>query len=388
MSERAWERPAASTRGLRPADDAVSPVVGMILVLGISIVGTASILYWGLPAIDEMKANVEFRSVEGQFSELDATLKELVAGTTEKTAKRWQPSLNRGELSVRSGEEGWLFATEPYNATANHDLGWSSFADGDSQFTLHNLAATPITWVKVECYVVTGTSSLTALNVSLSSASRVQMTGADLVLLAAGATKDFHLFERDVNANNPVNLVDATFECRVYTGASLIAEAWYAETGTIAYDLSAGIGRKSIVENNGAILVGDGESYAITNSPSLPPATTTAGVPRFFGRAIVLTGDAAFAGEDRFDLLVSLYSSAVLGSYDCASSARTDCAESSKIYVYGDLQDIWYPYLTNSGKGYTFTQKTLPGGSGIAYLEDREPFMGYTLLQSTILMQG
>src|SRR5687768_8431339 len=63
LRERLWER-----------DDAVSPVVGMILVLGISIVGIAAILYWGLPAIDEMKANVEHRSLESQFRELDATI--------------------------------------------------------------------------------------------------------------------------------------------------------------------------------------------------------------------------------------------------------------------------------------------------------------------------
>jgi hypothetical protein len=358
----------------------------MILVLGISIVGTASILYWGLPAIDEMKANVEFRSVEGQFTELDATLKELVAGTTEKTAKRWQPSLNRGQLAVTGSGEGWLFATEPYNASADHDLGWSSFADGDHQFTLHNLAATPIAWAKVECYVVLGTSALTQVNVSLSSSSRVQMTGADLLAWTAGSSRDFYLFQKDVGSNVAVPLTGSTFKCRVYSGASLIAEGWYAETGLISYDLSAGLGEKTIVENNGAILTGDGSSHAITNSPPLPPPATTGGVQRFFGRLLVLTGDASFAGEDRFDLLVSLYGSAVLGSYDCASSARTDCAETSKIYVYGDLQDPWYTYLTNANAGYTFTQKTLPGG--IEYLEDREAYMGYTLLQSTVLMQG
>src|SRR5579884_3487815 len=99
----------------RIADDrGVSPVVGMILVLAISIVGIAAILYWGLPAIDEMKANVEHRSVQGQFQDLDATLKELVAGTTEKTAKRWQPTLNRGEIAVKNNTEPWLFATDGY----------------------------------------------------------------------------------------------------------------------------------------------------------------------------------------------------------------------------------------------------------------------------------
>ena len=387
MLERAREQPPLSPRAL-PVDDAgVSPVVGMILVLAISIVGTASILYWGLPAIDEMKANVEFRSVEGQFTELDATLKELVAGTTEKTAKRWQPSLNRGEMGVRNGTQGWLFALETYNASADHDLGWSGFADGDHSFTVHNLGGTSLLWVKVECFTVAGTSSLTALNVSRSATSAAQMTGADLPTWSTVSTQTFYLYVKDAGLV-PVPITGSTFKCRVYTGAGLVAESWYANTGSIDYDLHAGVGRKSLVENNGAILSGDGESFAITNSPSLPPPATTAGVPRYFQRSVVLFGNASFAGEDRFDLLVSLYSTSVLASYDCASKARTDCVESSKVYVYGSLQETWYRYLTNEGQGYAYTRATLPGPGGVEYLVDREPYMGYTLLQSTILVQG
>lgn len=384
MRERAW----GSQGGRAPDDQGVSPVVGMILVLGISVVGIASILYWGLPAIDEMKANVEYRSVQGQFTELDSTLKELAAGTTEKTAKRWQPSINRGEVGVKNGTQGWLFATDAYSALSDYDLGWSSFADGDNAFTLHNLAAVPLTLVKVECYTVSGTSSLSPINVSVTQGSATQMTGANLDPFAAGATKTLYLYQKDVTPATAVPITGATFKCRVFTGSTLVGESWYANTGSIGYDLRAGIGQKSIIENNGALLAGDGSTYAITNSPPIPPPTTTGGVPRFFGRSLVLHGNASFAGEDRFDLLVSLYSTSVLASYDCALSTRADCVESSKIYVYGDLKDPWYDHLTNTGEGYAFTQKTLPGGSGIEYLEDRRAYMGYTLLQSTILMSG
>jgi FlaG/FlaF family flagellin (archaellin) len=376
-------------RGTRvPEDEAVSPVIGMILVLGISIVGTASILYWGLPAIDEMKANVEYRSMEGQFTELDSTLKELAAGTTEKTAKRWQPSLNRGEIGVRNGTQGWLFATDMYSATVDYDLGWSSFADGDNAFTLHNLGALPLALVKVECYTVVGTSSLSPINVSVTQGSAVQMTGANLDPFAPGGTKTLYLYAKDVTPATAVPISGATFKCRVFSGSTLVAESWYANTGSINYDLRAGIGRKSLVENNGALLEGDGSAYAITNTPPIPPPTQTGGVYRFFGRSLVLHGNASFAGDDQFDLLVSLYSTSVLASYDCALASKADCVETSKIYVFGDLKDPWYVHLTNSAKGYAFVEKTLPGGSGVEYLEERRAHMGYTLLQSTILMSG
>src|SRR5438874_5489109 len=106
---------ARARPGTTPDDDrAVSPVIGMILVLGISVVGIAAIMYWGLPAIDEMKANVEYRSVQTQFTELDSTIQELVAGTTEKTAKRWDPAIQRGEFAVSNNTEGWVYATVLY----------------------------------------------------------------------------------------------------------------------------------------------------------------------------------------------------------------------------------------------------------------------------------
>lgn len=391
MSERAWEqRPQTPRLRVPPRGDAaVSPVVGMILVLGISIVGTASILYWGLPAIDEMKANVEYRSVEGQFNELDSTLKELVAGTTEKTAKRWQPSMNRGEVLVKNGTEGWLFAMETFNTSGvKHDLGWTGFHDGDHKLTIHNLASHELSWVKVECFTVAGTSSLTALNVSTVSGDPEQMVGTP-AKWPATTSKDFYLYQKDAGTPTPVLIKDATFKCRVYTGTTVIAESWYANLGSIDYTLRAGMGEKGLIENNGALLAGSQGSWAIVNSPSIPPATETGGIHRFFGRSLVLYGNASFAGEDRFDLLVSLYSTAVLGSYDCAHSLRTDCAAQAKIFIFGDLKEPWYDYLTNAGKGYTFDRTTMPG-TGVEYLLDKPDsgYMGYTLLQSTVLMTG
>lgn len=375
------------------SDDAVSPVVGMILVLAISIVGISAILYWGLPAIDEMKVNVEYRSITTQFSELDGTIKELVAGTTEKTAKRWQPALNRGSVNVMNNTEGWLVSAEPYNASVpNHDFVWLNVADGDALLSIATTGTAPAfnAW-KIEAYIVTGTTTLTTLNVTLNpppgtgNAQDDQM-GLQSATWTAGTTQNFKLWVKDAGTPTAQNLVGGTFKFRIYTGAVLVAEAWYVNTGRVDYQLTGPVTTKTLVENNGAIIAGGtGSTSAIVNSPSMPPPSTTGGTYRFFGRLIAMGGNASFAGDNRFDLLISLYSTATLGSYDCALASNADCVESTKVFVYGTQQAPWHTYLTNAGKGYRFTQMSFGGQN---YLEERETKMGFTLLGSTVTLVG
>lgn len=371
---------ASGSQARLSSDDGVSPVVGMILVLAISVVGIAGILYWGLPAIDEMKATVEFRSVQSQFLELDGTVKELVAGTTERTAKRWLPSLNRGELYVQNATESWLYATEPYHATANHDFEYSGFVDGDHLFTITSNGPA-FDWALVEGYIVTGTSTLTPINISAAPPSPVQMQATATPVWGSGETKVFGAYVKDAGTTIPVPLRNATFKIRIYSGPALLGEAWYVTTGRIDYQLHAGAGDKRVIQNNGAVLAGDSTSMTLLNAPPLPPPSTTNGVPRFFGRAVVLNGNTSIAGEDRFDLLISLNSTATLASYDCALADFSDCVESAKIYNWGEHREAWYSYLGNGGRGYTYVSA---GTAPNDYLLMREPRMGYTLLQSVL----
>lgn len=368
-------------------EEGVSPVIGMILVLAISVAGIAAILYWGLPAIDEMKANVEARSVQSQFVELDSTVKELVAGTTEKTAKRWQPSINRGDVSVRNNTEPWLYATEPYSGSTDVGIFYGGLSDGDQVFYLqHNNTiagvAAALTSVKVEAYIVTGTSSQTTLAVSVVSTTKTQMTGTDLASWNANTDKAFYVWTSSQTAQR---LENATFHFKVYSGSTLVGEAWYMATGRIDFNLNAGLGTRAVIENNGAILTGVNGNFAMLNSPPIPPQTSTGGVHRFFGRSVVMGGNVSIGGSNQFDLLVTLYSTATLASYDCALSTHTDCAESARIFDYGTYQAPWYSYLSSTDRGYTFTQasKTI-NGQTVTYLDDRQPYMGFTLLESNI----
>lgn len=361
-----------------PSDTAVSPVVGMILVLAISIVGIAAILYWGLPAIDEMKANVEHKSVEAQFRELDASIKELVAGTTEKTAKRWQPTLNRGSVVMANETEGWIYATEMWHGTKNHSFAYAGFDNGDHKIAMTNYGEnTAPNKATIQAYRLNGTTSGEELKVKFAAGGLAQSFTWD-----AGTTKDLELYDASDKA---VNARNATIRFRVYDDSTKIAEAFFIPTGRVDYELNAGLGTKTVTENNGAVITGNGVSATILNQPPLPPVANTTGTSRFFARAVVLNATGSFAGDDRFDVLVTLYSTATLASYDCSQASsltnKGDCVETTKIFVFGPQKDVWYSYLQNSGRGYDFDLKTQ---NNVQFLEHREGWMGYTLLQSTV----
>lgn len=378
---------------LREPDEGVSPVVGMILVLGISVVGIAAILYWGLPAIDEMKANVEHRSVESQFQELDSAIKELVAGTTERTAKRWQPTLNRGQVLLVNETESFLYAVETYHATRDYSFTYWSLTDRDHEFTIYNSAAQAISNAVVQAYIVNSTTSGQELRVN-STKYLAGTSGMGQELWPASDSVTFRLY--DANAQQ-VKITNQTIRFRIFDGSAKIAEAFLIPTGRVDYQLDAGLGTKTVIENNGALMTGNGNTVAMINAPPVPPASTTSGIPRHFARAVVLNGTSSFAGDDRFDVLITLYSTSTLASYDCAKTDHSDCVERVKIFAFGKYADAWYSYLSNTGRGYTFAQTThtqqAPGGSPqlavpMTYLQDTDPWMGYTLLQSVVQIKG
>lgn len=365
-------------------DSGVSPVIGMILVLAISVVGIAAILYWGLPAIDEMKANVEYRSIQTQFGELDSTIKELVAGTTEKTAKRWQPVQNRGSIAVISDSEPWLYAIETYNASYN-SLAWTGFVDGDHEFTIWNRGSN-LQHLTVSAYIIAGSASPTKLNVSVPGmgTAGAQMTEKSL---ANGSSMSFRLFANGTTPADasPINLDSALYKFQVYNGKTLIAEAWFAKTGRIDYRLSA-VTDRGVAYNNGAIISTASGSAIMSNSPPIPPSLNTTGVPRFFGRLVALNGTAGFAGQDRFDLLISLYSTATLASYDCSKADGSDCIYAVKLFVWGSQKPVWDSYLVRPGLGYQMKLIADPDAGN--YLEERQWLMGYTLLSSNVKLVG
>ncbi len=351
-------------------DDAVSPVIGMILVLAISVVGIGAILVWGLPTIDAMKERVEYKSVQNQFHELDSSVRELVAGTAGKTAKRWQPTMSRGAINVEANSERWLVTIDK---GTSYDFTYLDFEDNDNSLTIanHDAAAKSVI---VRAGTIDGSAEL-AVNASAVSGTPAQMTTA--VSIPAGGSKAFYFYKTN---GQPRTLSGTSFHFEILIGTTVVSEAWLTDVGTIHYSLDSARDDMHVYSSNGAIIMGQGTGIYVENQPPIPPPRTSAGSHRFFMRMVQFNGTGSFSGEGRFDVLLSLYATATLADESGVTSA--------KVYVTGNLTNAWHTFFLDTTRGYSFTKVTESLGSEVYLKYDYPTGMAFTLVNSVITANG
>ncbi|HVL47562.1 MAG TPA: hypothetical protein VM889_03305 [Candidatus Thermoplasmatota archaeon] len=342
------------------ADAGVSPVVGMILVLAISVVGIAAVLYWGGPAVDEMKANVEFKAVQTQFQELDSDFRELVAGTAGKTAKRFQPSFSRGQFIVEKDTERWAIGVDYRSRVGtpsvyNFTLG--DHGDGDNDFSLaHQGVGDFGNTVVVRAYVLDNAAEILT-NVSTSSSSYAQMTSTTWT---AGTVKNFWITKRNVAqsvANQP--MTGKAFRIEVWNGADLAAQWWVYDAGRVHFNLDAGQVSRDYYASNGALVQCSDGFCRVDNVPGIPPGKFSGTTYRTFARMLSVNGTASFGGESRFDLILDLYSTVTLLSGPDVRAL--------KMNIKGVLSKAWDNYFEENLSTFAMTKVTTVVGTSESY---------------------
>ncbi|MHB8605556.1 MAG: hypothetical protein ACYDCK_09920 [Thermoplasmatota archaeon] len=395
----------------------VTPIIGTILILAISIVGTAAVLYWGLPAIDEMKANVEQKTIQNQFNELDSDIKELVAGTAGKTAKRWEPTIDRGDFIMEQGTQRWLISMDKQRASGHYNFTYGNLTSGATSTVVRicNLGDTiggAANGTVVKAYKVAG-SLFTQLNTTIVAKSGVykgmaaQMDTTSMVHSWAGGqasatcpTTDsraqyFRITTRNVTGTNQnITLTNAALKLEIWDGPTLASEAWLFDLGQAHWILRGSQSSREMFETMGTVVSGANNAYAVTNTPTLPPPKTTGGTYRFFAREVQLNGSASFAGSNHFDVLVDLYDTSSLEDQSCLSTDKTTCAKDVRVYLEGSLASTWSSYFMGSSNGYSFRNPAneFPAGTSgdpTTYLLDWKPNgMAFTLLHSVVTLTG
>ncbi len=98
-------------RRLLPSQDAVTPVVGALLILGITVVGIAAALFWGAPELEKLDEQGAQVAMIGDFRDVR---RDILVLSLSDSARVPQISMEKGDLALVEGTRmtiGARFAT-------------------------------------------------------------------------------------------------------------------------------------------------------------------------------------------------------------------------------------------------------------------------------------
>ncbi|MEW6069653.1 MAG: hypothetical protein AB1485_03470 [Candidatus Thermoplasmatota archaeon] len=102
-------------RSLSRDNEAVSPIISMILLIMIMLVVTAGIMQWATPVIQRAQYEAHYGATQGYFNALDLAIEDVVKGGVNSTREMFV-NIGGGELYF-GGMENWRISYNETNET-------------------------------------------------------------------------------------------------------------------------------------------------------------------------------------------------------------------------------------------------------------------------------
>jgi hypothetical protein len=217
-------------------EEAVTPVLGTIMVLGITVVGIAGIMLWGAPAIARIQAQNAQLAMVGEFEDLRASTQEL---SVPDHSRFPTIVMDSGSLGLRTGTRFLVTANFAGAANTGCDFRVTEWADADTNV---DVAAT--------------SCGASATDVHIAS-----VAGSNTVLEFTGDLGN------DVG-NEAFSSGDWAFFLRNDAGTTTYAVAWLLSTDQLAWSNSGGQSR-AVYLDGGAVLSETEGTVFLQKQPAL-----------------------------------------------------------------------------------------------------------------------
>lgn len=260
---------------LRDDRRAVSPVVGAVLTLAITVGAVAVVMAWGVPQLQAAQARATVDAVIGELRLLD-DLTDAISESGGGVSGEAVVTFDRGGMRVAERGDPWVVT---YGTDGRTNLSVDGAADGDARYRLTNRAPSNLSSVHVT-HVRIGDDGSTTLGTE---------TIGDLT---AGETATVTI--RDGTAS-PVPLGGTAVRVRVHehgvVPATLVAEAWIVDPGRVRYDLSSPTGHHAVALSNGGLVVETPTSSRVDDAAAVRFGRRGGGPPTLFLSMERLTPD-------------------------------------------------------------------------------------------------
>ncbi|MEK6986079.1 MAG: hypothetical protein AABX89_06835 [Candidatus Thermoplasmatota archaeon] len=303
---------------LRRDNAAVTPVIGTVFILGITVAGMAVVLLLGTPVIDRLQDEAALATMAGQFEGVRYAVSTLSIPQASKAAGL---SLPGGEVRLATGDRIMVTYTSSA-APAGCDFHVTQWATADNAIFVRGGGGcgTPIRVPALPFGVCT--ICIQAFDLTAAPAS-------DQVALAAGGL---------VTLAVPIEL-DHDWLFRLTNGAgTTIAEAFLFSGDRLDWERPSSVGGAQASFEAGAIFLGRGGQTFQQASPFIsekPLGTGTGIATPYLVRIPMLdaTGLTGISGSGDHSLLLQLASSTLRAQVDAAVLIRFD--------IHGTLAQEW-----------------------------------------------
>lgn len=279
-------------------EEAVTPVIGAVLILAISVLGIAGVLFWGAPTIDRIQASNAQTAMVGEFEDLRDSSRELSVPDHSRFPTVVLP---RGELGIAEGTRIMVTATHTSAGCRFAVTGWT---DAGNVFgaTASGCGSSPT----VKAYSVSG-QSLVQL-----------FSGSPAASMTATAGTDFS---------------DGDYLFQLLVGTAVVADSWLVSGDRIEWLLGAETGDRAVYLDSGAIFSHSEGSYFLEKAPSIGDSAFGSDYYGLWLRTLSAGNFAAVDGAGTYQVYLSL-----VGNY-----VRTDetAVRTIRYDVSGELAESW-----------------------------------------------
>ncbi len=235
----------------RLRDDAVTPVVGSILVLAISVLGIAAIMSWGAPTIQSVQDRNGQLAMVG---ELDGVRLDALALSVPDAARTPTVVIPSGELSVTTGTRFLIAIDQDASNTACdfHVTGWETSGTDSVAITAAG-CRTPT----LSCDSLLASEACLEIHaVSGGNTVRKTVTAGGLGYQVSGA--DFStgawMFRLTDNAT---------------TNPAVYAQAWLLSSAMHQWFLESPVEERAVYQDGTAVFSRTGETYYLESDPPI-----------------------------------------------------------------------------------------------------------------------
>lgn len=317
---------AAMRSGLHGDHAGVTPVVGTLLILGITVLGITAVMFWGAPSIQRIQDQNSQTAMLGEFDNLQEITTVLQVPDASRLPRIVQPA---GAFGFEPGNR--------YMITADHD--------SDAGETACDLRVTGWEVDGTDSFTVTASGCKNIKNsASKPTCTQAEITGADDACMDVFRVTGANLAEQTITgySSGTYTVAGADFSTgdwlfRLTDGDSttpeVYAQAWLLSSDRVAWDLASSVGERGVYLDGGAVFAQQSGTTFLERDPPLHEGVFATDVYALFLRTLDADQYSEVTGQASFQMFLGLTTQSARVAEDDVRTVRYD--------IFGDLAEPW-----------------------------------------------